>query len=163
MTPFLHVGGAQGRYCVVFDSRQNGRLNAHEKVCEAGDNRPLTAHASHVFLVRKKGFPSSVCRPSPPSLCWGRWRGNKYTFHSPKVIRIGFLPPCHLRNRSVLSAWPGLGDPLQPLCISGTFLMQLGLHLRNTSHVLSEGEMLPFGEGTCIGCRLNQSRCSKSP
>lgn len=79
------ITGHEGRYCVVFDYTQSVRLDGHEKVHEAGDKPPLTAHAGDVLLVLKEVFPSNMCRLSSPSPCWGRWRANKYTFHGHTV------------------------------------------------------------------------------
>lgn len=92
ITPFLRVRGYEGRYCVVLDSRQSGRLEAHEEVPEAGDKPPVTAYAGGALLFRREVFPSSVCISAHLSPCWGRWRGSKWAFHSPRVTRLNGVP-----------------------------------------------------------------------
>jgi hypothetical protein len=60
ITPFLPVGGGEGQYSVVLETRQSGRLEAYEEVPEAGDKPPVSAHADRV-LTGLQGF-FQVCR-----------------------------------------------------------------------------------------------------
>lgn len=83
MTPFLHVGGAQGRYCVVFDPRQSGRQNAHEKVCEAGANRPTWPTRAMSSWFVKRVF-QAVCADSAHRVYAGAGGGG---INTPSAVR----------------------------------------------------------------------------
>lgn len=49
ITFFSPRWSGKGRYCVVVNSRQSGRLGAYEEVPEAGDKPPVTALEAMCF------------------------------------------------------------------------------------------------------------------